>query len=83
MAVLSLTWYLYDSIYLRYVLLFFGVASSTYAIRDAWEQGILSQKTRGQVGCSDFEKMAEEYNKCLPVSNTSSRIFHYHSLDAS
>lgn len=67
-AVVVLTWYLYDSIYLRYVLLFMGVTSSTYAIRDACEQGLVSGKyQRKKDGC-DCHLMAEQYNRGKPVS---------------
>lgn len=67
-AVVVLMWYLYDSIYLRYVLLFMGVTSSTYAIRDACEQGLVSGKyQRKKDGC-DCHLMAEQHNKGKPVS---------------
>ena len=70
-AVVVLTWYLYDSVYLRYVLLFMGVTSSTYAIRDACEQGLVSGKyQRKKDGC-DCHLMAEQYNKGKPVSSGS------------
>jgi hypothetical protein len=56
---MAVAWYIADSIALRYLILFFGVMSATYAIWDVWTDGVVN----GDEGGSDCAAMAELYNK--------------------
>jgi hypothetical protein len=59
---IAITWYIYDSIFLRYIMLFMGVGSSTYAIWDVLTDGVISDE-----GGSDCAAMADWYNGSHPV----------------
>lgn len=66
LVAIAFGWYLYDSMYLRYVFLFMGVGSSTYAIWDVWSDGILRRSAQDSSSGSDDEsdctRMAQYYN---------------------
>lgn len=65
LVAIGITWYIFDSIFLRYIMLFMGVGSSTYAIWDVLTDGVISEQ-----GGSDCAAMADWYNSIGPVSFT-------------
>lgn len=65
---IAITWYIYDSIFLRYIMLFMGVGSSTYAIWDVLTDGVISDE-----GGSDCAAMADWYNGSHPVRSRPSQ----------
>jgi hypothetical protein len=67
LVAIIIAWFLYDSIFLRYIMLFMGVGSSTYAIWDVLMDGMISKKEDKRDG-SDCAAMARYYNQLKPVS---------------
>ena len=63
LVAIIIAWYICDSIFLRYIILFMGVGSSTYAIWDIVTDGVLSPGDDG----SDCSAMATYYNQLNPV----------------
>jgi hypothetical protein len=63
-------WFIYDSIFLRYIILFMGVGSSTYAIWDIITDGVIGYGKDDEddpENRSDCEAMAIWYNSMNPV----------------
>jgi hypothetical protein len=63
-------WFIYDSIFLRYIILFMGVGSSTYAIWDIITEGVIGygkDEEEDPESRSDCEAMAIWYNSMNPV----------------
>lgn len=57
-AVIAVTWFLWDSLYLRFVVLFLGLINALYAIWDVHIDGI----AYGKIASSDCTAMAAEFN---------------------
>lgn len=82
-----LTWYLRDSLYLRYVLLFVGVGISTHAVYHVLIHGVLANRSMedgAQLEKSDFHLMADHYNRGRQVrpdcASRTKRIFAHQSV---
>lgn len=61
-AIIATSWVLWDSMYLRFVILFLGVINALYAIWDVWLDGVKI----GNKACSDCTQMAKIYNRSRP-----------------
>ena len=57
-VIIAISWFLYDSLYLRFVVLFLGVINSLYAIWDICLDGI----KYGKSVVSDCTEMARKFN---------------------
>ena len=62
-----IAWVLCDSIFLRYIILFMGVGSATYAIWDIITDGVIDHGGDGDDNKSDCAAMAKWYNSMGPV----------------